>query len=113
MTLNILYSILNSQEWHFGKGVTGAAFLGGAGFGFGVGLLSYSILHRYFFIRNALFEKGLRTEDWDEDYYMQFYLRYNEILSNWMSNDLWFEWLTESKINSSGDSNSGATFLVD
>jgi len=58
----------------FGLGVTGAAFLGGAGFGFGVGLLSYSILHRYFFIRNALFEKGLRTEDWDEDYYKQFYL---------------------------------------
>ena len=57
-------------------GVSGAAFLGGAGFGYSAGLLSYSILHRYFFIRNAMFEKGLRTDDWNVVNYKDFYLRY-------------------------------------
>merc|ERR1711915_530620 len=37
--------------------------------------LSYSILHRYFFIRNAMYEKGLRTDDWDSVNYNNFYLR--------------------------------------
>jgi len=59
----------------FGLGVSGAAFLGGAGFGYSAGLLSYSILHRYFFIRNAMFEKGLRTDGWKVVNYKDFYLR--------------------------------------
>jgi len=58
----------------FGIGVKGAAFLGGAGFGLAAGLLSYSILHRYFYIRNLMFVQGVRTWNWNQNYYEQFYL---------------------------------------
>ena len=59
----------------FGIGV-GPAFLGGAGFGYGAGLLTYSIYHRYNYIRNMMFHKGyLTTDQWDQSYYNNFYKR--------------------------------------
>ena len=63
------------QKKLFGIGVMGPAFLGGAGFGFGAGLLSYSILHRYFYMRKIMFERKW-IEDWDKQYYDNFYERW-------------------------------------
>ena len=62
------------QKKLFGIGVMGPAFLGGAGFGFGAGLLSYSILHRYFYMRRIMFERKW-IENWDKQYYDNFYER--------------------------------------
>ena len=59
----------------FGLGV-GPAFLGGAGFGFGAGILSYSILHRYFYVKNLMYEENIDSEDWDPKFYKNFYKRY-------------------------------------
>ena len=62
------------QKKLFGIGVKGPAFLGGAGFGFGAGLLSYSIFHRYFYMRRIMYErKWIAEEDWDKQYYDIFY----------------------------------------
>ena len=55
----------------FGLGI-GAAFIGGAGFGFGAGLASYSIYHRYQHFRNLMHMKGY-LEEWDTDYYRDYY----------------------------------------
>merc|ERR1711936_67145 len=55
----------------FGMGV-GAAFIGGAGFGFGAGLASYSIYHRYHHYRQMLHNNG-HLDDWDENYYSSNY----------------------------------------
>ena len=55
----------------FGLGV-GAAFIGGAGFGFGAGLASYSIYHRYHQLRWMLHHNGYEVE-WDTDYYNEYY----------------------------------------
>ena len=63
------------QKKLFGIGVMGPAFLGGAGFGFGAGLLSYSILHRYLYMRRIMFERKW-IEDWDKQYYDNFYERW-------------------------------------
>ena len=46
----------------FGLGV-GPAFLGGAGFG--AGILSYSILHRYFFVKNLMYKDNRQLDNWD------------------------------------------------
>jgi len=61
----------------FGLGV-GAAFIGGAGFGFGAGLASYSIYHRYHHFRRMVHDNGY-DDDWDEDYYSSYYEK-NECL---------------------------------
>jgi len=61
----------------FGLGV-GVAFIGGAGFGFGAGLTSYSIYHRYHHFRRMVHENGYE-DDWDEDYYSTYYEK-NECL---------------------------------
>lgn len=61
----------------FGLGV-GAAFIGGAGFGFGAGLTSYSIYHRYHHFRRMVHDNGY-ADDWDEDYYSTYYEK-NECL---------------------------------
>lgn len=59
----------------FGIGV-GPAFIGGAGFGLGAGLLTYSIYHRYQFIRHQMFKNGfLTTDQWDQVYYNNIYRR--------------------------------------
>ena len=64
------------QKKLFGIGVIGPAFLGGAGFGFGAGLLSYSILHRYYFMRRIMYErKWIAEEDWESQYYDNFYVK--------------------------------------
>ena len=64
------------QKKLFGIGVMGPAFLGGAGFGFGAGLLSYSIFHRYFFMRKIMYErKWISEADWDNQYYDNLYKR--------------------------------------
>ena len=55
----------------FGIGV-GAAFIGGAGFGFGAGLTTYSIYHRYHHMRSMLNKNGYDVQ-WDSDYYKQYY----------------------------------------
>ena len=57
----------------FGLGV-GASFIGGAGFGFGAGLTSYSVYHRYHHFRRMLHDNGY-IDDWDEDYYSSYYAR--------------------------------------
>ena len=60
----------------FGIGIEGPAFLGGAGFGYGVGLISYSIYHRYHYLRSIMFDRGfLDEEHWNEDYYSKYYKR--------------------------------------
>ena len=62
------------QKKLFGIGVIGPAFLGGAGFGFGAGLLSYSIYHRYHYMRSIMYERmWIAEEDWDSVYYDHFY----------------------------------------
>ena len=64
------------QKKLFGIGVIGPAFLGGASFGFGAGLLSYSIFHRYFYMRKIMYErKWISEEDWDNQYYDNLYKR--------------------------------------
>jgi len=55
----------------FGLGV-GPAFIGGAGFGFGAGLASYSIYHRYNYFRYLMHKKGY-IDDWDSDYDKEYY----------------------------------------
>ena len=55
----------------FGLGV-GSAFIGAAEFGFGAGLASYSIYHRYTFFRKLMYDKGYDV-DWDDDYYSSYY----------------------------------------
>lgn len=57
-----------------GIGVPGFAFLGGAGFGFGVGLLSYSIYHRYQYIALQMVQRGFWDESkWNPEYYRTYY----------------------------------------
>ena len=58
----------------FGLGV-GVAFIGGAGYGFGAGLVSYSIYHRYHHFRKMLHMNGY-IDDWDDDYYNSYYEKY-------------------------------------
>ena len=60
-----------------GIGVPGFAFLGGAGFGFGVGLLSYSIYHRYQYIALQMVQRGFWDESkWNPEYYRTYYEKY-------------------------------------
>ena len=56
----------------FGLGV-GPAFLVGAGFGYGAGILSYSILHRYFYVKNLMYQEKFQNENWDPQYYEEYY----------------------------------------
>ena len=58
----------------FGIGV-GPAFIGGAGFSFGAGLVSYSIYHRYQYLRELLHANGY-LDKWDEAYYSVIYEKY-------------------------------------
>ena len=63
----------------FGIGV-GPAFIGGAGFGYGAGLLTYSIYHRYIFIRSLMYNKDyISKEEYDPFYYDTYYKRYESI----------------------------------
>ena len=55
----------------FGLGV-GPAFVGGAGFSFGAGLVSYSVYHRYTHFRKLLHDNGY-LDKWDEGYYSDLY----------------------------------------
>ena len=58
----------------FGIGV-GPAFIGGAGFSFGAGLVSYSIYHRYQYLQQLLHANGY-LDKWDEAYYSVIYEKY-------------------------------------
>ena len=68
-----LFLDLNNNEPFLG--VRGPTFLGGAGFGFAAGLLSYSIIHRYFYLVNFMYEEGIWTKGWDSNFYRTYYKR--------------------------------------
>ena len=58
----------------FGIGVPGYAFLGGAEFGYAVGLISYSIYHRYQYIASQMVQQGFWDESkWNPQYYKKYY----------------------------------------
>ena len=71
-TTKLMTKRIANKKKLFGLGV-GAAFIGGAGFGFGSGLASYSIYHRYHYLQGILQAKGYNEEYWDEDYYSKYY----------------------------------------
>ena len=61
----------------FGIGVPGYAFLGGAEFGYAVGLISYSIYHRYQYISSQMVQQGFWDESqWNPQYYKKYYKKY-------------------------------------
>ena len=70
-TKRVMTKRIANKKKLFGLGV-GAAFIGGAGFGFGSGLASYSIYHRYHHLKRSLHAKGY-DESWDDDYYSSYY----------------------------------------
>ena len=71
-TKKLMTKRIANKKKLFGLGV-GAAFIGGAGFGFGAGLASYSIYHRYHYLQMLLRAGGYGDDSWDEDYYSKYY----------------------------------------
>ena len=72
-TKKVMTRRIKNKKKLFGLGV-GAAFIGGAGFGFGSGLAAYSIYHRYHYLKMLLHNRGFDDgESWEEGYYSKYY----------------------------------------